>query len=110
MLEDEEDPEGLNEETGNNFCCELVFMPLAIWLVVFILPGLYMVHVAGWYPTPPLCEHDLAMLLEFKGYMCMVTGFCGLIFTIVYEGHFRSLMQVAGMVGMVVVVIENLVA
>lgn len=86
--------------------------PLLGWLVVFVLPGLYMVHVAGWYPTPAQCEHDLAYLVQTKGYLCMLMGFSGLFNNVLRESRcperWANGVQLAGLAALVIFIIQDL--
>lgn len=109
MRGDDDDFRTSGQEENHQFCCGLVFAPLIAWLLVWILPGLYMVHVAGWFPTPPACEHDLAWLITLKGFLCMFTGFSGLLYHVVHDGQFRTALQIGGFVAVVIFLIQNFV-
>jgi hypothetical protein len=97
------------ESDADDICGGWVFTPLFLWLVTWILPGLYMVHVGGWYPTPVACEHDLAFLIQSKGFLAMTFGFCGLLWRIVYPGHFRQALLVVGALSVVIFIIQDIV-
>mmetsp|Transcript_109971 Transcript_109971/g.173254 ORF Transcript_109971/g.173254 Transcript_109971/m.173254 type:complete len:664 (+) Transcript_109971:73-2064(+) len=80
-----------------------------LWLAIFILPGIFMIHVAEDYPSLPDCEHDLSYLLEWKGYLSLAIGFGGLMYQIVYDGQFRSFCLVVGLTSIVVLMMQEIV-
>lgn len=113
LQEEETKKRGSPEQVDNilpfvdNKCNETV--GAILWLILFILPGIFMVHVAEDYPTLPECQHDLSLLLVWKGYLTLAVGFGGLMYQIVYDGQFRTFCLVVGLTSLVVSLMQEIV-